>query len=297
MTNFTSALNGIVILTAVYSLISVGLVLIFRATRVLNFAGGALGLVGAYIVYALIGPLGGFYPALLGGLVLALLVGAGIYRLVLAPISGARGNIGASTDLGVVLGTIILATLLDAIVPYLAGGRAQQLGIPIPDWSWSFQAFRITFYQVACVVVSITVIGALALALPRLRIGMAMRATADNPRLAGLNGISSRTVAMISWALAAFVSTLGVVMYTGSTALSPESALALGAAIFPALLLGGLDSIIGAVVGSVVLATIQSATAVYVGGNWVDVTPYIFLLVVLIFRPHGFFGHGEFSRL
>ena len=297
MTDLTSALNGIVILTAVYSMISVGLVMIFRATRVLNFAAGAVGLAGAYFVYELTGPLGGFYPALIVGLILSLLMGAGIYLIVLSPISGARGNIGASTDIGVVLGTIVLAQALGSLVPYFAGGQSRKLNIPMPSWRLTISSFRLTAYQAFCFVVAVLVIVALAVGMSKLRIGTAMRATADNPRLGGYFGISARSVATISWGLAGLVCTLGVTMYAGSSFLSPESAGGLGAAIFPALLLGGLDSILGCVVGSLVLAAIQSGTAVYVGGTWTDVMPYIFLLAVLIVRPHGFFGHGEFSRL
>ncbi|MBB5158919.1 branched-chain amino acid ABC transporter permease [Saccharopolyspora phatthalungensis] len=296
MTALTSALNGVVILTAIYGLLSLGLVLIFRATRVLNFAAGAVGLMGAYFVYALQSALG-FYLALLVGSVLALVAGGLLYRFVLAPISGARGNLGASTDIGVVLGTIVLAEALGALIPYIAGSGERKLSVPLPQWEWRAGSFMVSSLEIAGVLLMLVVVGAIALGMSRSRLGMAMRATADNPRLAGYFGVSPRRMATVSWALAAFVSTLGVVVFATSSALNPTTAAGLGAAIFPALLLGGLDSIIGCLVGSFVLALVQSSAAVYLGGGWTDVAPYAFLLIVLIVRPHGFFGHGEFSRL
>ncbi|GAA1840015.1 branched-chain amino acid ABC transporter permease [Pseudonocardia ailaonensis] len=292
-----AALNGVLLLSAIYALLSLGLVLIFRATRVLNFAAGAIGLVGAYLVYELSTIFGSFYPALVVGIVVAIAFGALIYLGVLSPISGARASIGASTDVGVVLGTIILAELLIAAVPFFAGSRGRPVDVPLPAWQWSAGGLTISSLQIVAFVLMIAVVVGVAVGLRRSPLGLRMRAAADSPRLARLNGISTREVATVTWALSALVSMLGVLLYATSTDLQPASAAGLGAALFPALLLGGLDSIGGCILGSIVLALVQSFSAVYLGGEWMAVSPYIFLLLVLIVRPQGFFGKAEFSRL
>ncbi|WP_432825618.1 branched-chain amino acid ABC transporter permease [Dactylosporangium sp. CA-092794] len=297
MIKFEAALNGVLLLSAVYGLLSLGMVLIFRATRVLNFSAGALGLVGAYFVYELGLLLGNFYAGLVLGLVASLAFGAVVYRFVLAPISGSRASIGATTDVGVVLGTIILAEALGAAVPFFTGSSGREVKIPLPGWTWHGGGFNLNMLQIVAFAAMVVVVAAIAIGSSRLSIGLGMRAAADSPRLAGLTGISTRRVAAVSWALATAVGTLGVVAYAASSVLEPATVAGLGAALFPALLLGGLDSIIGCVVGAVLLAFIQSASAVYLGGHWMSVSPYMFLLAVLIFKPHGFFGRGEFSRL
>jgi branched-chain amino acid transport system permease protein len=291
------ALSGVSLLWAIYALLSLGLVLIFRATRVLNFSAGALGLVGAYFVYAFDRALGNFYAGLVLGVLAALIFGAVVYRLILAPISGSRASIGATTDVGVVLGTIMLAELLQAAVPFFAGSPVRNLSIPLPGWKIHAGGLHLNALQILSLVLMLVVVGGIAVGLHRLPLGLRMRAAADSPKLAGLGGISTRSVATITWGLAALVSTLAVVAYAGASDLQVATAAGLGAALFPALLLGGLDSILGCVVGALVLAVVQSLSTVYLGGNWMSVSPYIFLLIVLVIRPHGFFGHGEFRRL
>jgi branched-chain amino acid transport system permease protein len=297
MIKVEAALSGVLLLAAIYALLSLGMVLIFRATRVLNFSAGALGLVGAYFVYELDLSTGNFWAGLVLGLIATFAFGGAVYRFLLAPVSGSRANIGANTDVGVVLGTIILAEALEAAVPFLAGARGRAVNIPLPSWSWHAGGFSVNTLQVVAFGAMIVIVVGLAIALQRSPTGLRMRAAADAPRLAGLAGISTRRVATLTWALAAVVGTLGVLAYAASSQLEPSSAANLGAALFPALLLGGLDSIVGCIVGSVVLAIVQSGAAVYLGGHWITVAPYMFLLIVLIVRPHGFFGHGEFSRL
>jgi branched-chain amino acid transport system permease protein len=297
MFKLEATLNGVLLLSAIYGLLTLGLVLVFRATRVLNFAAGALGLAGAYITYELQLSLHDFYPALGIGLVCAFAFGGLAYRVILAPISGSRANIGASTDVGVLLGTIILAEAIGSAVPFLAGSQPVNYIIPLPRWHLSAGAFDLNSLDIISFALMIVIVLLVSQGTRRLPVGLRMRAAADKPRLAEYFAISTQSIAMLSWALAALLGTLAVLAYSASSQLVPTSANDLGAALFPALLLGGLDSIIGCIIGSVLLALVQSAAVVYLGGDWLTVAPFLFLLAVLIFRPHGFFGHGEFRRL
>jgi branched-chain amino acid transport system permease protein len=297
MLKLEAMLSGVPLLTAIYALLTVGLVLVFRATRVLNFSAGALGLVGAYMTYELQRGLNDFYPALVLGLICAFAFGGLAYRLILAPISGSRANVGASTDVGVLLGTIVLASAIGAAVPFLAGSQPINYSIPLPGWKWRAGAFNLNSLDVIAFAVMVVVVVLIGQGTMRLPLGLRMRAAADRPRLAGYFSVNTTNIAMVSWAIAAVVGTLAVLAYAASAELDPSSGNNLGAALFPALLLGGLDSIIGCLIGAVLLALVQSAAVVYLGGNWLSVAPYFFLLAVLIIRPHGFFGRGEFSRL
>lgn len=297
MTDLENALTGVLLLGGVYGLLSLGLVMIFRATSVLNIAAGEIGLVGAYLVFAFNSVFGSFYVSLLVGVAVAALVGAVIYAVILAPVSGGRASVGASTDVAALVATIVLAQLLDAGVALIAGSSPREMSIPLPDWQWSRGGFHVNSLQVTSFVVMAVVVAAIAVAVNKLPIGLGMRAASDSPRLAALFGISTRRIAMTAWSLATVLGTLAVVIYGASSDLQPATVANLGASLFPALLLGGLDSIAGCVLGGVVLALVQSAAAVYLGGSWSTVMPYFVLLAVLVFKPTGFFGHGEFKRL
>lgn len=297
MPKLEAMLSGIPLLAGVYALLTLGLVLVFRATRVLNFAAGALGLVGAYSTYEIQHGLHSFYPGLILGLICAAVFGALVYRLVLAPISGSRANLGANTDVGVLLGTIILAEAIAAAVPFVAGSQSIDYTIPLPSWSLRAGEFNVNSLDVVTLVVMIIVVLLIGQGTLRLPLGLRMRAAAGRPRLAGYFSINTQTVSMVSWALASLVGTLAVLSYASSSQLDPLSSNDLGASLFPALLIGGLDSIVGCVIGAILLALVQSFAVVYLGGDWLNVAPFFFLIAVLIFRPHGFFGRGEFSRL
>jgi branched-chain amino acid transport system permease protein len=121
VTDLENALTGVLLLGGVYGLLSLGLVMIFRATSVLNIAAGEIGLVGAYLVFAFNSVFGSFYVSLLVGVAVAALVGAVIYAVILAPVSGGRASVGASTDVAALVATIVLAQLLDAGVALIAG--------------------------------------------------------------------------------------------------------------------------------------------------------------------------------
>ena len=297
MLKVEATLSGIPLLAGIYALLTLGLVLVFRATRVLNFAAGALGLVGAYCTYEFQRSLHSFWPGLLLGLVCAVVFGALVYRVILSPISGSRANLGSNTDVGVLLGTIIVAEGISAAVPFLTSSQPINYTIPLPNWHIHAGQFNLNALDILTFAVMIVVIVLIGQGTLRLPFGLRMRAAADRPRLAGYFSINTQLVSMASWALAALVGTLAVLSYAASSDLDPGSGNNLGATLFPALLLGGLDSIVGCVIGAILLAVVQSVAVVYLGGSWLNVAPFFFLIAVLLFRPHGFFGRGEFSRL
>jgi branched-chain amino acid transport system permease protein len=124
-----------------------------------------------------------------------------------------------------------------------------------------------------------------------------MRAVASNTRLAAFNGVNVVRTSTLAWALGAVTAGLAGVVFLLGTQPDPGSVFSLGLAAFPAILLGGLDSIVGALVGGLLIGLGQAAIGVYLGGNWQDVVAYVVLLVVLLVRPQGIFGDARVARL
>jgi len=122
-------------------------------------------------------------------------------------------------------------------------------------------------------------------------------AVADAPRLAAYAGVNVVAISALAWAVSSATAAVGGVAYIMTTQPGPDSVYSLGLIVFPAILLGGLDSIVGALVGGVVLALVQNVVATYADGTWTDIASYGLLLAVLLVRPQGLFGSAEVSRV
>jgi len=153
---------------------------------------------------------------------------------------------------------------------------------------------RVTIFTVALAVVIIVL---LVVGFRRTRIGLQMRAVADVPGLATYLGINVVKVSALAWALSAASAAAAGVAYSIGTQVNPSAIPSLGLLAFPAILLGGLDSVAGALVGGLVLALAESAGTTLWGGDWQDVVGYGILIAVLVVRPRGIFGRREVVRV
>jgi branched-chain amino acid transport system permease protein len=298
----TGILNG-----GIIALIALGIVLIFKASEVFNFAHGHMVMLGAYFTWWFAGGSGSelfnlpFWAALGLALVLSGLIGLVIERLALRPMTG-------QPLLAIVLMTLGLALLLEGITSILFGVQPKQ-NFPAP-FSQS-DVFRVPFpgafndvivlkkTLVAAFVVSILAAGLLILLFQRTRTGLSMRATSENHEVARSVGIRVSRVFGLSWAAAGIVATLGGVLLASLTGASLSlSTVALVA--FPAILLGGLDSLPGAIAGGVIVglvqALVQASTMIEVR-NSAEIAPYVLLLIVLVVRPEGLFGQKRIERV
>jgi branched-chain amino acid transport system permease protein len=298
----TGILNG-----GIIALIALGIVLIFKASEVFNFAHGHMLMLGAYFTWWFAGGSGSelfnlpFWAALGLALVLSGLLGLVIERLALRPMTG-------QPLLAIVLMTLGLALLLEGITSILFGVQPKQ-NFPAP-FSQS-DVFRVPFpgafndaivlkkTLVAAFVVSILAAGLLILLFQRTRTGLSMRATSENHEVARSVGIRVSRVFGLSWAAAGIVATLGGVLLASLTGASLSlSTVALVA--FPAILLGGLDSLPGAIAGGVIVglvqALVQASTMIEVR-NSAEIAPYVLLLIVLVVRPEGLFGQKRIERV
>jgi branched-chain amino acid transport system permease protein len=287
-----NVLAGSLNLAAIYLLLSLGWVIIYRGTGLLNFAHGQFVMVGAYLYYELAVVMS--LPWWLA-LSLALVLGAGLSALtffgLLRPVTG-------QPMFAQVVLTMGLSIVMTSIVSMIWGPTALTIPRPFPNHVIHLPlGATVTVIDLGVAAGAIAAVLLLLLVFERTRLGVHMRATAESTLLSSLGGINVAVIAAVSWAIA------GAMVTLGGIAFSQQSLLSLGVAdigmrgIAPALL-GGLDSIKGALVGSVIVALMQNFGVLLFGGTAADVSAYVVILgVVMVFRPTGLFGSAEVRRI
>jgi branched-chain amino acid transport system permease protein len=296
-------------LGSIYALLAMGFVIIFKATQVLNFAHGALATLGAFFVavFATTWEIPGRWmpglpdwvswaSAVLLALLSAGLIGMALERVFIRPMVGEELFAVAIVTLGL---DIVLRTILNDFI----GVNAQTLGDPWGIGVFNFGSVRIAYTEVLQIAVTITLVTAMALFF-RTRTGVAMRATAFDQEAARAQGINVGRIFSLSWAIGAvFAGVAGVFLSVhprGPAGVTQQTAFFAFAA-FPAIVLGGLDSIVGAVVGGLVIGLAQAYSGLlpweFLGSGFGGVVPYIVMLLVLFVRPYGLFGTEEIRRV
>lgn len=286
--------SGIVV-GALYALLALGFVLIYKASGVINLAQGEMVLLGAYIGLTLTGGLGlPFLPALLLALVLAAVVGVLIERAVLRPFIG-------EPVIAVIMVTLGLGIVLRALMHMVWGTQLRSFqGVFSPEpivvgpvrlsevWLWSLGAAGVLLVV-------------LSLFFRRSLLGIAMRAVADDEQAALSMGIRVDRVLAATWAVAAIVSTVGGTLLGSIAGVSPLIT-GFGLKVLPVAILGGLDSVPGAVVGGLIMGVLENLAGGYLdplvrGGGVKDVAPFVALLLILLLRPYGLFGKERIERV
>ncbi|MGW6144844.1 branched-chain amino acid ABC transporter permease [Streptomyces sp. NPDC055140] len=291
MSELTAAVVGGLSLGAVYSLVTLGVVLIFRATDTFNFAHGSFMLLAALIVGRLQQDTG------LGFAVLALIslgavgaLGALLFRLVL------RSAVGRPHFVAVIA-TLGFAAVADGFIGI--GFPETQYSITIPGLSEGattiFGArFSTASLEISAFAVVLTV--ALVLLFRFTSLGVRIRAGGQDPLLASQGGINIHWVYLGSWVLACVLAGIAGIAYGQVN--SVNSGIAdLAMLAFPAALLGGLDSIPGSLIGGFSMGLVGGIVSAYIGGEYVTVATYLVLLVVMVFLPHGIAGTRSVRRV
>ena len=280
---------------SVYALLALGFVIIYKSTRVISFAQPAFMLAGAVLVTYLVGSIGFFAALALAALGTALLA-LGVERVAVRPMVGRPPFTVAIITLGV-----------DVIVRVVAGAfigiELRQVGDP-----WGLAPTRLFGVEVqqrhlAMIVTAALVVAVLFAFFRFTRMGLAMRAAAYDQEAALAQGVSVGGVFALSWAIAGGLAAVGGAF--AAIGGSVESTLWLTALVaLPVIILGGLDSLPGAVVGGLLVGLVQELVAQYqrffplwLGGNVSIITPYALMLVVLLLRPYGLFGTREVERV
>ena len=274
----------------VTALIALSFVLIYKGTGVVNFAVGEVMMLGAYVYYA--GAVTfGLVPWLAFVVALAVigLLAIAIERVVLRPLSG-------QPAVAVLMATIGMASIIHGGVEAGWGGDTYTPPALLPRMPVTMGEILIPGPVLGNFAVAALLIGGFLAFFRYSKTGIALRATASDPVTAASLGININYAQRLTWMLSGLVGTVAGVLISSSAGLSPLLAgAALG--VFAAIMLGGMDSILGAIVASVAIGLVESLAAGYLGGKSRDVVPYVVVLAVLVFRPYGIFGTRTIERL
>ncbi|MBX3642169.1 MAG: branched-chain amino acid ABC transporter permease [Rubrivivax sp.] len=274
----------------VIALIALSFVLIYKGTGVVNFAVGEVMMLGAYLYYA--GAVSFELPPWLAFVIAMLAIGASavvVERLVLRPLSG-------QPAVAVLMATIGMASIIHGGVEAVWGGDTYTPPTLLPRTPIIMGDILIPGTVLGNFAVAAVLIGGFLAFFRYSKTGIALRATASDQVTASALGININYSQRLTWVLSGLVGTVAGVLIASSAGLSPLLAsAALG--VFAAIILGGMDSVLGAIVASLIVGWVEAIGAGYLGGKSRDVVPYVVVLAVLIVRPYGLFGTRGIERL
>jgi branched-chain amino acid transport system permease protein len=286
--------NGLVVGT-LYGVVAMSFVLIYKATQVVNFAQGELLLVGAWVCWALLTRYQ--VPFWLGmpiTLVFMFVFGIVVQLVFLRPMVG-------EPIISVIMVTIGLSTILQALMKWMFGVNPQPFPQVFSSQTIDFAGLRLQTVYVLSLVVSVAMMAGMAWFFRASKYGLAMRATAFNQQVAQSLGISVKNVFAMAWAISATVSAVaGIVVAVVNGVSSGLSAY--GIKVFPAVILGGLDSIAGSVIGGIIIGLLENIAQFVDGeylhwGNLFEVAPFYVLIIILMIKPYGLFGTKDIERI
>jgi len=279
----------------IYALIAIGFVIILKCSEVFNIAQGHFVLIGGYLGYTFLVTCGLPIWAALGAAIgTAIIMGLLIERLILRPLLGAP-------VLAVIMATIALATILGGLATLIWGAEYKAYHGLLPTVTLKVGALSIPSESLIGLIVSVVCVTILMLLFRYTKIGLAMRATAEDLQVVQSVGIRATTVYAVSWIIACVVGVIGGILLGGVSGANMELA-DVGLKAFAVVLLGGVDSIGGAIIAGIILGMLENVAAGYLdpllpGGGLAQVFPFIVMIIVLIFRPYGLFGLARIERI
>jgi branched-chain amino acid transport system permease protein len=292
---FTLALitNGVMI-GLMYTLIALGFVLVYKATDAINFAQGEFVMFAGFIAAA--GAYFGglpFWSCALLAIAGMIAFGFGLERIVLRPLIG-------RPVVAVIMATIGVAALLRGFATLAFGAGTRAIVLPVGDEPLFLGPVMLPPVELVGAGVSLLFLTAFGWFFLRTRMGIAMRAVADSQQVAMAMGINVQRYFALAWAMAGIVSALAGVVWGAMLGVDNQLAL-VGLKVFPVVILGGLDSVIGTVVGGLIVGVVENLAAgyldPYVGGGTKDFAPYVLMIIALMIRPYGIFGSRRIERI
>jgi branched-chain amino acid transport system permease protein len=276
---------------AIYALMSIALVLVWRSTRVVNFAQAGQAVLTTYIGYEVIQRTGSYWIALVAAIVSGALIGAFIDRFFMRPIFK-RVTSGPIVLIAPVVATLGLLGIIQAIIGIVWGFNIQSIQTPVANDGFNVNGTVIAFSLFNAFVlgtVTLTMI-LLTLLFQKTNIGLALRASAYSPEIAKLSGIRVDAVRTLGWAIAGAAGGLAGMLYIPGASLDPNAMDILLVFGFIAAVIGGLESMAGAVAGAMVLGFAINFATTYISTTLVFLTAFAILILVLLIRPSGLFA-------
>ena len=288
------ALTGFA-LGMVYALVALGFVIILKCSHAFNLAQGHFVMIGGYLGYTFLVTFGlPIWATLILAVVVAIIMGLLIERLTLRPLMG-------QSDLAVIMMTLALATVLEGLATLIWGGEYKTYHGLLPTLTLKLGQISIPPESLIGLIVSVVCVTLLMLLFRYTKIGLAMRATAEDLQVVQSVGIKATTVYAVSWIIACVVGVIGGILLGGvSGVMIPLAEIGLKA--FAVVLLGGVNSIGGAIVAGIILGVLENVAAGYLdpllpGGGLAQIFPFMVMIIVLIFKPHGLFGLVRIERI
>ena len=288
-------ISGMVI-GSIYSAVALGFVIIYKATRVVNFAQGELLMVGAYVCFAFLVQMHvPFWAALLLTILFGMVLAMFVERLILRPMIG-------EPIISIIMVTIGLSLVLRSLVAAIWGTEILVYEPKLfPQEMIEIAGLPISLEFVWCFILSLVLLAVFSVFFKYSKAGVAMRATAFNQQVAQSMGISVKHIFALSWVISAVVSGIGGVLIGNINGIN-SSLYHFGLKVFPATILGGLDSILGAAIGGMIIGILENLSdgfcKAYLNLSGVkEVAPYVFLVIILMIKPYGLFGTKEIERV
>jgi len=285
--------NGLLI-GLMYSLIALGFVLVYKATDAINFAQGEFVMIAGFVAAGALMVWGApLWLAVVLAIASLVAFGFVLERVMLRRLIG-------RPVIAVVMATIGLASILRGLGPFTIFSGTKPLPLPIRDEPFMLGPLFIPPIQILGAGVSLTFLAGFGWFFLRSRKGIAMRAVADSQQVAMAMGIDVERYFGVAWAMTGIVSALGGILWGNLLGVDVNLAL-VGFKVFPVVILGGLDSIPGAIVGGLIVGVVENIAAGYVdpfvGGGTKDFAPYVLMILALMIRPYGIFGKRIIERV
>jgi branched-chain amino acid transport system permease protein len=293
---FQLVISGIVV-GSIYALSALGFVLIYKSSRVLNIAHGQIIAAGAFITYALTVWVGIHIAiSFILSMIITFFLAMSVERVFLRRLIG-------EPIISVIMVTIGLMSIIDGII-YMTPFGSENFSFPefLPKEPIAFWGVSLSWTQLVGVIITFIMIGAFTWFFKASTVGISMRAVSDDQFASMSIGISVPRVFGLAWATAGLSAAAAGGIIGNITGLNFDVLHSFGIIVFPVVIVGGLDSIFGAIVAGIIMGLIQQFAAGYLDGNWglfgtADVLPYVILLIILLIKPHGLFGIHEIERV
>ena len=287
-------INGVIV-GMLYGVVAMCFVLIYKSTQVVNFAQGEFVVLGAWVCLWMVTSMElPFVLAFLFSLVFMTFFGVLVQVVVLRPLIG-------EPVISVIMATIGISIFMQALMNWVFGNNAERFPQIFETNVVSIGGLNVESAYLLSLVLSLIVMAVFFWFFKVSRWGLAMRATAFNQQIAQSLGISVRQVFAMAWAISALVSGIAGVVLGLVNAVSNSLAI-IGVKVFPAVIVGGLDSIVGAILGGVIIGVLENMAEFVDGqyfqiGNLYTVAPFYVLIIILMIKPYGLFGTKDIERI
>jgi branched-chain amino acid transport system permease protein len=279
---------------SIYALIALGFVLIYKATKILNFAHGEVIMIAAFVCYYLVTAWGlPFWAALILTMGITGVLGMLTERLVIRPMLG-------EPIFSVVMVTIGLSIFLRSMAGILFGHDNHVFPSPFPTEAYETGGIVLSHTHLWTMIVAFVLVLAFFVFFKFTRLGLAMRGTANDQDTVALMGVNVRRIFALTWGIAFVIGAVAGIFLANVMVLNIGITF-VAISAFPAVILGGMESVPGAIIGGIAIGLIENLAGGYldqiVGGGVKDVTPFVVLFLILMFKPYGLFGQEEIERV